>query len=78
MKNIDIKSIIIGALLTSTIFLGVAATSKDDKGKWDTKQKWDLTWAIDKDGNRAPPDCPEGWEPFAVQGPQVWFRQRDK
>ena len=27
MKNIDIKSLIIGALLTSTIFLGVAATN---------------------------------------------------
>ena len=27
MKNIDIKSLIIGALLTSTIFLGVAAVS---------------------------------------------------
>ncbi len=40
MKNIDIKSIIIGALLTSTIFLGVAATSKDDAGKWDDKQAW--------------------------------------
>ena len=38
MKNIDIKSLIIGALLTSTIFLGVAATSPTDK--WDNDQKW--------------------------------------
>jgi uncharacterized protein YbdZ (MbtH family) len=43
MKNIDIKSLIIGALLTSTIFLGVAATSPTDK--WDEKQEWvEATW----------------------------------
>ena len=41
MKNIDIKSIIIGALLTSTSFLGVAATSPTDK--WDDKQEWVVT-----------------------------------
>ena len=36
MKNIDIKSLIIGALLTSTIFLGVAAkAAKQDAEKWD-------------------------------------------
>ena len=38
MKSIDIKSLFIGALLTSTIFLGVAATSPTDK--WDDKQEW--------------------------------------
>ena len=32
MKNIDIKSTIIGALLTSTIFLGIAATSNIGNG----------------------------------------------
>ena len=32
MKNIDIKSLIIGALLTSTIFLGIAATSNIGNG----------------------------------------------
>jgi len=41
MKNIDVKSLIIGALLTSTIFLGVAATSPTDK--WDEKQNWEFT-----------------------------------
>jgi hypothetical protein len=45
MKNIDIKSLIIGALLTSTIFLGVAATSQDkpekaEWGRWDEDQQW--------------------------------------
>jgi hypothetical protein len=29
MKNIDIKSLIIGALLTSTIFLGVGALANN-------------------------------------------------
>ena len=37
MKYIDIKSVIIGVLLTTTIFLGVAATGTTDK--WDGKQK---------------------------------------
>ena len=38
MKNIDFKSLAIGALLGSTICLGVAATSSTDK--WDDKQEW--------------------------------------
>ena len=42
MKNIDTKSIIIGALLTSTIFLGVAAA--DDNNKTD-KTKWNVAYA---------------------------------
>ena len=65
MKNIDIKSLIIGALLTSTIFLGVAATSKDDKGKWDFQQKWELKAISTKDLATQMP----GWEPYAVLKP---------
>ena len=38
MKSIDIKSLMIGALLSSTIFLGVAATGTTDK--WDENQVW--------------------------------------
>jgi len=38
MKSIDVKSLLIGALLTSTIFLGVAATGPFEK--WDEKQRW--------------------------------------
>jgi hypothetical protein len=55
MKSIDIKSLIIGALLTSTIFLGVAATGTTDK--WDGKQRWEIKTSSGK--------IPEGWEPFA-------------
>ena len=55
MKSIDTKSLIIGALLTSTIFLGVAATGTTDK--WDGTQKWEIRTSSGK--------IPEGWEPFA-------------
>ena len=62
MKNIDIKSLIIGALLTSTIFLGVAATSPTDK--WDDEQQWKVTsesrFAAGLQTQEA------GYEPFAV------------
>jgi hypothetical protein len=58
MKNIDIKSVIIGGLLTTTIIFGcAAAANKADKGKWDFKQKWIVD---DFTNGKA------GWEPFAV------------
>ena len=59
MKSIDIKSLIIGALLTSTIFLGVAATSPTDK--WDDKQEWDYMFKKWSSGK-----APVGYQPFAV------------
>ena len=52
MKNIDIKSLLIGGLLASTIFLGIAAAVPKDTGnrfridapekhqEWDDKQAW--------------------------------------
>ncbi len=55
MKSIDFKSLLIGTLLTSTIFLGVAAIGATDK--WDNKQKWEINTSSGK--------IPEGWEPFA-------------
>jgi len=83
MKNIDIKSLIIGALLTSTIFLGVAAAGKSDAGTnsttkpvWDDKQKWKVV------GRRV--DTPEGintatgFQPFAVENGTVYWRKRIK
>ena len=89
MKNIDIKSLIIGVLLTSTIFLGVAATSKTDKGKWDEKQRWAVAdllfvksakrWFL-TEGSKplAHSDTwPEGWEPIGqgkpVEGATHWL-----
>ena len=38
MKNIDIKSLIIGVLLATTIIFGMGATGVGDK--WDDKQEW--------------------------------------
>ena len=85
MKNIDIKSIIIGGLLTSTIFLGVAATSKADAGKWDDKQEWVYTfkkWHADKGPTTGTGNV--GFEPFAIafdskgQKEFIWSRKRIK
>ncbi|MDP7011012.1 MAG: hypothetical protein QF685_06510 [Verrucomicrobiota bacterium] len=91
MKSIDIKSIIIGALLTSTIFLGVAATSKDDAGKWDGKQEWLTTTEIvlrnagQEEFYKAPGDKEAhyhkvtGWEPMYVHEKWGWiYRKRIK
>jgi len=78
-KNIDIKSIIIGALLTSTIFLGVAATSPTDK--WDNKQKWQIRHFNNLNEGIVPID-PEGWEPFGwhwtENGYKIAYRKRIK
>ena len=61
MKTIDIKSLIIGVLLTSTIIFGMGATSPTDK--WDDKQEWTVSTA-------PPPGTLDvvwpGKEPFAV------------
>ena len=49
MKTIDVKSMIIGVLLTTTVIFGMGATGKDDAPAaargWDDKQKW-MTIAI--------------------------------
>ena len=85
MKNIDIKSIIIGALLTSTIFLGVAATSPTDK--WDDKQLWtiEISELGYEPGGIYESIDPKKWErntrgcePIAVQGKNIIFRRRIK
>jgi hypothetical protein len=80
MKNIDIKSTIIGGLLTSTIFLGVAATGKADKDKWDDEQEWVVNYDLKKDFNAV--GTGKGWQPFAVTrgsgSPRVWKHKRIK
>ena len=57
MKTIDIKSLLIGTLLTATIFLGIAATSPTDK--WDDEQTWDVSEFTDKDVKKG---RTKGWE----------------
>jgi hypothetical protein len=73
MKNIDPKSLIIGALLTSTIFLGVAAApsgtgTAKDASVWDLDQFWDVD---DLSTGKA------GWEPFTVNksGTVLWRKR---
>jgi len=79
MKNLDIKSLIIGALLTSTIFLGVAATSPTDK--WDENQLWEVFSYDDADRIRGKL-VDKGEEPFAVthradgSTKHIWGRKR--
>ena len=80
MKKIDIKSLIIGALLTSTIFLGVAAA--DDNNKTD-KTKWNVAYAPIENwwaDGKTKGQSGEGWEPFAVSGDgkKVFQRYRIK
>ena len=82
MKNIDIKSLIIGVLLTTTVFFGLGATGVGDK--WDDKQEWIVV--IQKrwfEGNEDPikprsVKHPSGWEPFAVDDRWIWHRKRIK
>ncbi|MDP7011189.1 MAG: hypothetical protein QF685_07410 [Verrucomicrobiota bacterium] len=73
MKSIDIRSLIIGVFLTSTIFLGVAATGTTDN--WDAKQNWEWKeWRVG-DG------IPKGWEPvqqYQSASDWVWCRRRVK
>ena len=85
MKTIDTKSLIIGALLTSTIFLGVAATGTTDK--WDGKQEWAVTVGsqVEYKIGKENPERSEllgtptrGWEPIGVQGANIIFRKRTK
>jgi len=77
MKNIDIKSMIIGVLLATTIIFGMGATSPTDK--WDDKQEWRmLAFQADAPGARGTVKHPVGWEPFAVTDRWNWFRKRIK
>ena len=74
MKHIDLQSLLIGALLTSTIIFGVAAFPPKDTGVfwnvhhvWDDKQEWE---ANDRGG--------AGFEPFAMSGDTIIYRKRIK
>ncbi len=81
MKSIDVKSLLIGALLTSTIFLGVAATSPTDK--WDDKQEWVVKrgYPLGAQGIEGY-SLADGWEPFGTADyagkETIWLRKRIK
>ncbi len=83
MKNIDIKSLLIGALLISTIFLGVAATGTTDE--WDDGQQWLFAEYEDLKRMRAVNRIPgkhwvllDGWEPWVSDEETAYFRKRIK
>ncbi len=92
MKNIDIKSLLIGGLLSSTIFLSVAAVPKDTGNsfridapekcqEWDDKQALYVErreWDEPKGhANRLTNRLqPQGLEPFAATDKHIFFRKR--
>jgi len=88
MKHIDIKSLIIGALLTSTIILGVAAVVPKDTGKsfgvlategWDDKQEWTIQMQKRVGSRASNQQKPIGFQPFAVNDEGwVYWRKRIK
>ena len=79
MKDIGKKSLIIGALLTSTIILGVGATSKADAGKWDDEQEWQVKKIELKHWVNQSTFQFRGEEPFAHGGARtLLFRKRIK
>jgi hypothetical protein len=86
MKTIDIKSLLIGTLLTATIFLGVAATGITDK--WDANQQWEVcslanlaTLGHVKGDEKTGiiRVVKGGWEPFTNREKEhIYFRRRIK
>ena len=92
MKSIDIKSLIIGALLTSTIFLGVAAAIPKGTGKdflpnrgvlrtsdqWDDKQVWELKRISLSATEENAKLLTIGHEPFAATDKNIFYRKRIK
>ena len=94
MKNVDVKSLLIGALLTSTIFLGVAAVEPANKNTAPKEGAWQIAWHYtdhfykrsDDDQTGAnvripnPGPSNQGWEPFAVtaDGKKTFSRKHIK
>ena len=83
MKDIDTKSLIIGVLLASTIFLGVAAVPKDtgdvviSLSEWDDKQEWTIKTTAYNKRSGSDPDF-AGYEPFGKSGTLYLWRKRLK
>ena len=81
-KHIDIKSLLIGILLASTVLLAIGATSPTDK--WDGGQEWELqghattTNILGKVGRADFFRLPKGFEPFAFHDGKMMFRKRVK
>ena len=83
MKSIDLKSLLIGVLLTSTVFFGVAASNPTISKQWPKDQKWEVTMLEHSAGQYLESHQKEieGYEPFAVVhipgkiGPKIYYRK---
>ena len=88
MKNINIKSLLIGGLLASTILLGIAAVPRHTGtdggpitgGQWDGKQEWHIDRITFVEAYQRLQAAQEvkGYEPFAVTDKHVYYRKRMK
>jgi hypothetical protein len=58
MKLLDLRSFSIGVLLTTTIVIGIGATSSPLILSWEPNQQWEIKSSNGK-------NIPKGWEPFA-------------
>ncbi|MCK4997977.1 MAG: hypothetical protein KAS23_00530 [Anaerohalosphaera sp.] len=81
MKSIDIKSMIIGVLLTLTIILSIGAVPNGtgnvkNMDKWDDQQQWEVIY---KSGFKKD-DLKKivGYEPFATTEHLILYRKRIK
>ena len=63
MKNLDWKSLSIGALLAATVMLGTGAASEKAK-KWDAEQQWLIAEVPISEAN----PTKKGWEPISSAG----------
>ena len=63
MENLDLKSLSIGVLLTSTVMLGTGAASQKAE-KWDADQQWLIA---EVPISEAKP-TKKGWEPISSAG----------
>lgn len=86
LSSIDLKSALIGFLLCSIFFFGLAATSPVDK--WDAKQEWLVAGSNalfgqkqlerKKMGGMVVYHSKGGWEPMQAEGGTITYRKRIK
>ena len=63
MKNLDWKSLLIGALLAATVMLGTVAASEKAEN-WDVDQQWLIAEFSISEGK----PTKRGWEPISSAG----------
>ena len=91
MKNIDVKSLLIGTLATALLFAcadadktspSIVSEAKAATGvldKWAPAQQWEVQSVGRDHGGAGKWLMPEGWEPFTNKGDtrtEMWVRRR--